>query len=211
MSDETKSPDAATADSTESTGRGAVVPVWLFVLMFLLLYWGAMYFDQHGGWFSPRVYEPYQSVAELAKYQPRHEGPDLARGQAKFDQTCALCHGVDGGGKPGQAPPLAGSEWVNAEGVYRLVHIPVLGLNGPIEVKGQQYVFATGMTPMAPNSIRAAFSDEDLAAVLSYIRQAWGNHAPPVTEAQVKAIRDEIGNRTKALTVDELKAMPEKK
>src|SRR4029079_2929692 len=139
------------------------VPVWLFIVLFLLFYWGASYFDESGGWFSPRVYTPDQSLAELQKYQPRREGPDLARGQSKYEQTCGLCHGIDGAGKPGQAPPLAGSEWVSAEGVNRLVRIPVLGLQGPIEVKGQQYVFATGMTPLAPNSMRSAFTDEDLA------------------------------------------------
>ena len=210
MSEEIKSSVAIGSETTEESSRGATVPVWLFILLFLLFYWGAAYFDDSGGWFSSRVYTPYQSLAELQRYQPRREGPDLGRGQSKYEQTCGLCHGVDGAGKPGQAPPLAGSEWVNAEGVNRLVRIPVLGLQGPIEVKGQQYVFATGMTPLAPNSMRSAFTDEDLAAVLSYIRQAWGNKAAPVTEAQVKAIRDDVGNRAQSLSVPELLALPEK-
>jgi mono/diheme cytochrome c family protein len=210
MSEDTKSSAAIGSESPEASSRGATVPVWLFILLFLLFYWGAAYFDESGGWFSPGVYTPYASLTELQKYQPRREGPDLARGQAKFEQTCGLCHGVDGAGKPGQAPPLAGSEIVTAEGVNRLVRIPVLGLTGPIEVKGQQYTFAAGMTPLAPNSMRSAFTDEDLAAVLSYIRQAWGNKAGPVTEAQVKAIRDDIGNRSQSLTVPELLSLPEK-
>jgi mono/diheme cytochrome c family protein len=212
MSHETDQPLQDVSDSAESQARDATVPVWLIVLMFLLLYWGGLYFDQNGAWFSAQVYAPYRSVAELEMYQPKHEGPDIRMGQAKFEVTCALCHGNDGQGKPGQAPPLAGSDWVNAEGVNRLVRIPVLGLNGPIEVKGQPYSFGSGMTPMAPNSARqSTFTDEELANVLTYIRGAWGNKAPPVTTEQVKAIRDELGNRSQALTVDELKSLPESK
>jgi mono/diheme cytochrome c family protein len=211
MNPETNQPVANASGPQASAARGSTVPVWLIVLMFLLLYWGALYFDQHGGWFSPEVYAPYQTLAELQTYQPKREGPDLSRGQLIFERICALCHGVDGAGKPGQAPPLAGSEWATAEGVNRLVRIPVLGLAGAIEVKGRQYVFGSGMTAVAPNTSRQAFSDEDLAAVLSYIRQSWGNKAPAVTAGQVKAVRDEIGNRTQTLTVDELKSLPEKK
>ena len=49
------------------------VPVWLLVLMLVLLYWGMLYFDQHGGWFSQEVYSPYRSVDELVKWQPAKE------------------------------------------------------------------------------------------------------------------------------------------
>jgi len=52
-------------------------------------------------------------------------------------------------------------------------------------------------------------SDDDLAAALSYIRQAWGNQAPPVTPEQVKAIRAELGNRTQPMSADELLRLPE--
>jgi mono/diheme cytochrome c family protein len=50
----------------------------------------------------------------------------------------------------------------------------------------------------------AALSDEDLAAVLSYIRQSWGNKASAITPDQVKAIRAQVGNRSQPWTAEEL-------
>src|SRR6185436_4628816 len=67
MSEEIKSSAAIGSETTEESSRGATVPVWLFIVLFLLFYWGASYFDESGGWFSPRVYTPYQSLAELQK------------------------------------------------------------------------------------------------------------------------------------------------
>ena len=52
-----------------------------------------------------------------------------------------------------------------------------------------------------------ALSDEDLAAVLTYIRQSWGNQASEVTPEQVKAVRAEVGNRTQPWTVEQLNAV----
>ena len=53
----------------------------------------------------------------------------------------------------------------------------------------------------------AALSDEDLAAVLTYMRQSWGNKASEVTPEQVKAVRDELGNRSQPFTAEQLNAV----
>src|SRR5262245_35347799 len=103
---------AATPEATEPRARWKAVPVWLLILVLLLLYWAMLYFDQHSGWFSQEVYFPFHSTNEVVMYQPRREGPDLGRGREVFKNVCALCHNEDGAGKPNQAPPLAGSEWV---------------------------------------------------------------------------------------------------
>ena len=201
-------PGASDSKAAEPKAGRAAVPVWLFLLLFMLLYWGMVCFDARSAWADPQVYLPYHSAAEVALYQPPPpEGPDVGRGQLVFDRTCALCHGPDGKGKQGQAPPLAGSDWVNAAGVNRLARIPILGFTGPIQVNGQQYEFPTGMTPIA--ATRELMSDEDLANVLSFVRRAWGNKASLVTAEQVKAIRDRIGNRSTQLTAEELKGLPE--
>lgn len=191
---------SATAEM--ETPRSAV-PVWLVILMVLLLYWGGLYFDQHGGWFSPQVYAPYASVAEVEKFQPPASGGPPPQGRRYYDLICALCHNPDGAGKPGQAPPLVGSEWVLAEGANRLIRIPIVGLNGPIEVKGQQMNLSMA-------AMGASLSDEDLAAVLTYIRQSWGNKASDVTPEQVKAVRADLANHPQAYMVEELKKLPDK-
>jgi mono/diheme cytochrome c family protein len=179
-----------------------VVPIWLIIVTFLLLYWAATYFDAHGGWFDERVYPPYRNIEQVAYFQP-HVGPDfINNGKRVYEMVCALCHDTTGAGKPGQAPPLVKSEWVLAEGVNRLIRIPQVGLNGPVEVNGQAYNLS--MAPMG-----AALSDKDLADTLSYIRISWGNKAPQVKVEQVKAIRAELGTRNQPYTAEELKALPE--
>ncbi len=177
--------------------RHGTVPIWLFFLTFVLLFWGMYYFDRKGGWFSPEVYTPYHSMDELAALQPA-SGGSSARGKVVYENICALCHGVDGNGKPNQAPTLAGSEWVNGS-IPRLARIPLAGLAGPITIKGEQW-------NLAMPAMGAALSDEDLAAVLSYMRASWGNKTSEVTPAQVKAVRDEVGGRTQPFTAEQLNA-----
>jgi mono/diheme cytochrome c family protein len=161
-------------------------------------------FDTHGGWFSQEVYAPFRSEAEVANYQPKIEGPDLRSGQKVYETVCALCHNSDGQGKPNQAPPLAGSEWVvGAPG--RLIRIPLYGLNGPVTVKGQQMVFPSGMLAMG-----AALPEEDLANVLSYMRQAWGNKASGITAEEIKAVKAAVGSRPQGFTPEEIMQVPEK-
>jgi mono/diheme cytochrome c family protein len=200
MSSPTHQSVSNTPGSPEPGARGATVPVWLIVLMVLLLYWGGIYFDENGGWFNKQVYAPYKSIAEVEAYQPVRGGIDLSHGKALFESNCALCHGVDGMGKPGQAPPLAGSEWAQGNPAH-MIRIPLYGLTGTITVKGNTY---TGLTMAA---MGATYSPSDLAAVLSYIRSSWGNKASPITAAQVEAVKKEVGNRTVPWTPEELNAL----
>jgi mono/diheme cytochrome c family protein len=198
MSAESKHILQTAAQTPEPRASTAPVPVWLFVLLFGLLYWAMVYFDRDSGWFSPQVYSPYRSVADLQMYQPPTGGVDLARGKVVYENICALCHNNDGNGKPNQAPTLVGSEWVTGN-PNRLVRIPLAGLAGPISVKGENW-------NLAMPAMGATLSDDDLAAVLTYIRQSWGNKASEVTTEQVKAIRTQVGNRTQPWSGDELKA-----
>jgi mono/diheme cytochrome c family protein len=200
MSAEAKPPSRLLPEA-EPTSTGMTVPMWLITAMLVLLFLSAWYFDARGGWFEAKVYEPYRSVADVARFQPRSGGEAvLLRGKLLFEQNCALCHNPDGLGKPAQAPPLAGSEWVLAAGVNRLIRIPQVGLAGPIEVNGQVLNFPVPMAAMG-----APYSDDDLAAVLSYIRNAWGNKASVVTAEQVKKVRAELAGRTQPYAPDELK------
>jgi mono/diheme cytochrome c family protein len=187
-------------DTAEPRAGRQATPVWLMVLLLLLLYWGMVYFDQHGAWGSSQVYAPYHSLAELQLYQPPTGGVDLERGRSVYETVCALCHNTDGTGKPNQAPPFVGSEWVLGS-PNRMIRIPLAGLSGSVSVNGQEW-------NLAMPAMGAALSDDDLAGVLTYIRRSWGNKASEVTPQQVKATRAEVGNRTQPWSAAELNAIP---
>ena len=184
MSDELKSSDFQLPDADPTVSR-STMPIWIIMLTLLLLFLGVVYFDHHSGWFDKQVYAPYKSADELASYQPKSGAASmLTRGKAVYGTYCGLCHGGDGLGKPGQAPPLAGSEW-GAKDIPSLARIPLAGLNGPIQVKGRDWNLS--MAPMG-----ASLSDADLSAVLTCIRESWGNKNGAVSADEVKAARAAI-------------------
>ena len=114
-------------------------------------------------------------------------------GKAQF-LVCGACHGQNGEGTAA-GPPLAGSEWVTGP-VSNLVRIQLRGLTGPITVAGKEYTFPAGMTPLAYQT------DEQIAGVLTYIRNSFGNKASGVSPEQVTPLRGEVGKPQ--LTVDDL-------
>jgi mono/diheme cytochrome c family protein len=177
------SDDLKNSFQTSEGQKSPTAPVWIFALTLLLLFVGGVYFDLHSGWFDAQVYAPYHSTDELAAYQPvAGKAAILIEGKRTYETTCASCHGADGLGKPGQYPPLAGSEWVNAPSFKRVEEIPQLGLSGDIHVAGQDW--NSQMLPMG-----AQLSDSDLAAVLTYIRNSWGNKGSEVDASDIKAMR----------------------
>ena len=105
---------------TEPTVDSAPMPVILFVLLSVLLFWGMTALDRTGGGFHNRVYPPYESYTALLNAQPK-SGDDeiIAKGQQVYTVTCSLCHQPNGLGTPGQFPPLDGSEWVTGNEVGR--------------------------------------------------------------------------------------------
>ncbi len=104
---------------------------------------------------------------------------------------CGTCHQADGGGlSASQFPPLAGTRWVlgNEE---RLIKLTLNGLLGPIEVLGRQY---PGQVPMTP--FGGLLDDEEVAAVLTYVRNSFGNEAPAITPEKVAEVRASIADDT---------------
>ncbi len=117
----------------------------------------------------------------------------MAAGKISFI-LCAACHGQNGEG--GQlAPPLAGSDWV-AGPVSNLIRIQLRGLQGPITVTGKEYNLQIGMAALNYQT------DEQIAGVLTYVRNSFGNKASAVRPEQVTALRSEVGKPQ--LTVGEL-------
>ncbi len=107
MSDDLNKPSPKPENSPSA--EGSAVPAWVFSVTLLLLFFGGVYFDEYSGWFDSQVYAPYQNAPELEAYQPvSGAAAILAQGKHTYDTICAACHGPDGAGKPGQAPPLAG-------------------------------------------------------------------------------------------------------
>jgi mono/diheme cytochrome c family protein len=165
-------------------GRSSV-PMWLIVVFGLLFYWSQLFLAENAGGFSKDVYHPYTSYDDVAFANPQDpEAKRRAEGRRVFMTTCYACHLESGLGKEGTAPPLVGSDWVLAPGANRIAHIVLYGLTGPINVKGQEWNLT--MLPW-----RETYSDEQIAAVLTYIRSQWGNKAGPVDPQVVKAARAE--------------------
>jgi mono/diheme cytochrome c family protein len=113
--------------------------------------------------------------------------------------NCMSCHQANGRGLPPVYPPLRGSEIVHGDAAT-LVKIVMHGMEGPIVVDGQRY---NQVMPAAP--LR---SDEEIAAVLSYVRSAWGNAGDAVDAALVAKVREETKGRNRPFTSKELGLHP---
>jgi mono/diheme cytochrome c family protein len=164
----------------------------LFTLSGLILFAGT-YLNRYTGHYSPTIFDenakPTTGEGAVVVADP------VAAGKAAFGAVCITCHQQTGLGMPGLYPPLAGSEWVNGP-ASRVIRIVVYGLKGDIHVEGHDFnaaampVFGQQVTGSAYN-----WSDEKIAAVLTYVRQEWGNKAGPVSADDVSAVRKAVGDR----------------
>ncbi|MEM7385652.1 MAG: cytochrome c, partial [Verrucomicrobiota bacterium] len=109
------------------------------------------------------------------------------------DAHCGTCHGADGvGAVPNIYPPLVESRWVTGS-AERLIKLTLHGLWGPIEVKGKIYDPKNGIPPMT--AFGGLLKDDEIADVLTYVRNAWGNKGSAVSTEDVKKIRKETTDR----------------
>ena len=134
--------------------------------------------------------------AAPAAAPPAAAAAPAAVAQGQF-AVCQTCHQADGMGVPNAFPPLAGSEIANGPAEVPIA-IVLHGLQGPLTVHGATY-----------NGQMAAwgqFSDDDIAATLTYVRSSWGNAAPAVTAEEVEAVRKATASRTTPWTWEELQA-----
>lgn len=104
----------------------------------------------------------------------------LLPGKKVYDTYCSACHMASGKGAPGMNPPLIGTDWVLGD-KDRLVKVVLNGLNEPIEIQGEIY-----QNVMVSHSF---LTDQQIADVLSFIRNNWGNNASFVTVDEVAEIR----------------------
>jgi mono/diheme cytochrome c family protein len=112
---------------------------------------------------------------------------------------CGTCHQPDGKGLPASGfPPLQGTKWVEGN-QDRLIKLVLKGLHGPIEVQGKTY---PGQVPMT--AFQGMLNDEEVAAVITYVRNSFGNNASAVSPARVKEIRAATKNKTGFYSPQEL-------
>jgi nitrite reductase (NO-forming) len=115
---------------------------------------------------TPEAEIPAKSLAEKMEF-----GKNIYMG------TCFACHQGEGQGIPNAFPPLANSDYLNAD-VNRAIDIVLYGKSGEITVNGNKY-----------NSVMTAqaLSEEEIANVLTYVYNSWGNSKVDVTPAMVRA------------------------
>jgi mono/diheme cytochrome c family protein len=188
-------------------------PMPLFLLGFIsaMIFIVSVYFVHNRGGLGPNFSFKEAALVYDERYLPTAGGAAVPKaavdpvvaGQRLF-ATCATCHQPTGQGLPGVYPPLAGSEQVLGSD-ERLVRILLHGLSGPIQVKGNTY---NGVMPAFGPGSGYNWNDERISHVLTYIRQAWGNDAPPITAERVTEIRTAVGARAKPWSEAELEALP---
>ena len=117
-------------------------------------------------------------------------GKEIYMKAAPGGGLCFTCHQPNGQGLAGQFPPLVGSDWVlgNKE---RLIKISIHGLMGEIEVNGVKYNNVMAPPGIPPGSL----TDQQIADVLTYIRNDWGNSASAVSPQEVATVRSTVKDR----------------
>ena len=148
---------------------------------------------------------PNHNSAEVAKAPTARaltaeETTLIATGQTLYQQLCFACHGMTGQGTIPLGPPLVNSDWVTGS-ENRLIRIILQGVTGPIQVNGVTYQPPTILPEMPP---LASLTDTQIAAVVSYVRRAWGHEATPVSATQVAAVRNETRDQKAMWTVNQL-------
>ncbi len=186
-------------ERVEPHERQSPIPISLLTMISLLAFWGGYYFSNYSQDFRWDAYDP--DAKGGAGEVVIEEKPLAEVGARIFRGQCVACHQTTGLGVAGAFPPLVESEWVigNEE---RLARILINGLNGPIEVLGATY--NGNMPAFGPNGLN--LKPKQIAAVLTYIRQEWGNSAPEVSVEALEGYHAKYGSRTEPWTAEELLA-----
>jgi len=137
---------------------------------------------------------------DLKKVRPlvKAEREQFRQGRQLYLETCMACHQIHGKGMASLAPPLVNSPWVLGS-ENRLIRIALQGIHGPLTINNTEWNLV-----MPGQSVNPRMTDQNLSAVLTYIRREWGNGAEPVKHESVEKIRSATKERILPWTVDEL-------
>lgn len=124
-------------------------------------------------------------------------------GQRVFyeEGSCSTCHRDHGEGIVRIYPPLVGSEWANGD-PERLIKLTLHGIWGKIQVRGKVFESSLGVPPMT--AIGNMFTDAEIAGVLTYVRNSWGNDASAISPEDVERVRAATKGRRRFYSPDEL-------
>jgi len=131
------------------------------------------------------IYQPEGQVSASAAAQPAEVARELSKperiraGELVFNQTCFACHQASGLGMPGIFPPLAKSDFLMAD-ADRAIGIVLHGKQGEIKVNGVTY-----NQIMTPQNL----TDEQIANVLTFVMNTWGNEGEMITPDRVRKVR----------------------
>ena len=125
--------------------------------------------------------EPIAKAAEAAEAGKLTKAGQIESGKALFLGTCSTCHQMEGQGIPKVFPPLAKSDYLMAD-KKRSIEVLLNGLSGKVVVNGQEY--ASVMPPMSH------MADDELANILTYVRNAFGNSGDAVSVQEVTQVRN---------------------
>ena len=183
-----KSPGTAqrARENEEPDESNRPLPWFLLMSLGAMAMGGAFYFvstpsGDNSAYGDQRTVADLRPAVVLAGAAPAVDGKQL------FGAKCAACHQGSGLGVAGVFPPVAASEWVLGDEKI-LTNILLHGVNGEMIVKGNKY---NGAMPAWKS-----LSDDELAAVLTYIRSDWGNAAPPIKAETIKSQRELTKART---------------
>lgn len=173
---------AAIREMSEPRDGISPTPVSYIFFCFVLVMWGGWYIGTYAGDWTAVGMAERTAGGPPVQAAPRDQ---MEAGKEVFN-LCTQCHQETGLGVPGSYPPLAGSEYVLGD-ERRLVAILIGGLNGEFVVKGKTY------SSQMPSW--KAQEDEDIAAVLSYVRNSFGNKAGKISKEFVAAVRKEAESK----------------
>ena len=124
--------------------------------------------------------EPEGKGEKPTRTAPLSKAEKIKAGKLIYDRSCFACHQPDGSGLPNAFPPLAKSDYLNAD-VDRAIGVVLNGLSGEITVNGKKY------QSVMPAQV---LTDEEVASVMTYIYNSWDNNGTEVTVEQVKKNRN---------------------
>jgi mono/diheme cytochrome c family protein len=162
----------------EPVERRGPLPTLFLVFIGALAAFGANYLVS----FSGRDASMGGDQRSAIESKPKELSPEQL-----FRGSCASCHQETGLGIPGAFPPLAGSPWV-LDDERTIARILLLGIEGPIEVKGATF---NGQMPRFDR-----LTDRDLSALATYVRSSWGNQGAPIDPKVIAEARKELSGRT---------------